>query len=100
MRDAYVTGVQTCALPIFVSEELVDNTIYIGDGGDVVTISAQAERPRRPGQWMDPGALGSLGVGTGLAIEIGRASGRERVEISVVAGSLKKINRSSRSGPG
>jgi acetolactate synthase I/II/III large subunit len=33
-----------------------------------VTISAQAVRPRNPGQWMDPGALGSLGVGTGFAM--------------------------------
>ncbi len=50
------------------NEFLAEDTVYIGDGGDVVTISAQAVRPRRPGQWMDPGALGSLGVGTGFAI--------------------------------
>jgi len=50
------------------NEFLAEDTIYIGDGGDVVTISAQAVRPRRPGQWMDPGALGSLGVGTGFAL--------------------------------
>src|SRR5215468_9900149 len=56
------------------NEFLQDNTIYIGDGGDVVTISAQAVRPRRPGQWMDPGALGSLGVGTGFAIAAGLAN--------------------------
>ena len=55
------------------NEFLAENTIYIGDGGDVVTISAQAVRPRRPGQWMDPGALGSLGVGTGFAIAAGLA---------------------------
>jgi acetolactate synthase I/II/III large subunit len=47
---------------------LTEDTIYIGDGGDVVTISAQAVRPRAPGHWMDPGALGSLGVGTGFAL--------------------------------
>ncbi len=47
---------------------LQDDSIYIGDGGDIVTISAQAVRPRQPGQWMDPGALGSLGVGTGFAM--------------------------------
>ena len=47
---------------------LEEDTIYIGDGGDVVTISAQAVRPRNPMQWMDPGALGSLGVGTGFAM--------------------------------
>jgi acetolactate synthase I/II/III large subunit len=50
------------------NEFLTDDTVYIGDGGDVVTISAQAVRPRRPGHWMDPGALGSLGVGTGFAL--------------------------------
>ncbi|HLY55011.1 MAG TPA: thiamine pyrophosphate-binding protein [Stellaceae bacterium] len=55
------------------NEFLTDDTIYIGDGGDVVTISAQAVRPRRPGHWMDPGALGSLGVGTGFAIAAGLA---------------------------
>ena len=56
------------------NEFLSDDTVYIGDGGDVVTISAQAVRPRRPGQWMDPGALGSLGVGTGFAIAAGLAN--------------------------
>ncbi|ALD93305.1 acetolactate synthase I/II/III large subunit [Cupriavidus gilardii CR3] len=53
---------------------LGEDTIHIGDGGDVVTISAQAVRPRKPGQWMDPGALGSLGVGTGFAIAAGLAN--------------------------
>ena len=61
------------------NEFLAENTIYIGDGGDVVTISAQAVRPRRPGQWMDPGALGSLGVGTGFAIAAGLAHPRKEV---------------------
>ncbi|TAM20190.1 MAG: thiamine pyrophosphate-binding protein [Pandoraea sp.] len=56
------------------NEFLGEDTIYIGDGGDVVTISAQAVRPRNPGQWMDPGALGSLGVGTGFAIAAGLAN--------------------------
>lgn len=51
-----------------INEFLGEDTIYIGDGGDVVTISAQAVRPRGPGQWMDPGALGSLGVGTGFSL--------------------------------
>lgn len=51
-----------------INEFLEENTIYVGDGGDVVTISAQAVRPRNPGQWMDPGALGSLGVGTGFSM--------------------------------
>ena len=51
-----------------INEFLGNDTIYVGDGGDIVTISAQAVRPRGPGQWMDPGALGSLGVGTGFSM--------------------------------
>ncbi len=61
------------------NEFLAEDTVYIGDGGDVVTISAQAVRPRRPGQWMDPGALGSLGVGTGFAIAAGLANPEKEV---------------------
>jgi acetolactate synthase-1/2/3 large subunit len=61
------------------NEFLREDTIYIGDGGDVVTISAQAVRPRGPGQWMDPGALGSLGVGTGFAIAAGLANPSKEV---------------------
>src|SRR6202034_2820310 len=61
------------------NEFLANKTIYIGDGGDVVTISAQAVRPRRPGQWMDPGSLGSLGVGTGFAIAAGLAHPEKEV---------------------
>ena len=55
------------------NEFLTEDTVYIGDGGDVVTISAQAVQPRSPGNWMDPGALGSLGVGTGFALATGLA---------------------------
>ncbi len=42
---------------------LDDNTVYIGDGGDIVTFSGQVVQPRGPGLWMDPGPLGTLGVG-------------------------------------
>lgn len=62
-----------------INEFLTEDTIYIGDGGDVVTISAQAVRPRSPGHWMDPGALGSLGVGTGFAIAAGLAHPKKEV---------------------
>ena len=62
-----------------INEFLSEDTIYIGDGGDVVTISAQAVQPRRPGHWMDPGALGSLGVGTGFAMACGLAHPQKEV---------------------
>ncbi|HEY5428892.1 MAG TPA: thiamine pyrophosphate-binding protein, partial [Solirubrobacteraceae bacterium] len=47
---------------------LTDNTLFIGDGGDVVTFSGGVVQPRGPGLWMDPGPLGTLGVGTPFAI--------------------------------
>jgi len=50
------------------NEFLADDTIYIGDGGDVVTITAQAVQPHQPGHWMDPGPLGTLGVGVPFAM--------------------------------
>jgi acetolactate synthase-1/2/3 large subunit len=61
------------------NEFLTEDTIYIGDGGDVVTISAQAVQPRAPGNWMDPGALGGLGVGTGFALASGLAHPQKEV---------------------
>lgn len=61
------------------NEFLTEDTVYIGDGGDVVTISAQAVQPRSPGHWMDPGALGSLGVGTGFALAAKLAHPRREV---------------------
>ena len=51
-----------------INEFLTEDTIYIGDGGDVVTVSAQAVQPRQPGHWMDPGPLGTLGVGVPFAM--------------------------------
>jgi acetolactate synthase-1/2/3 large subunit len=51
-----------------INDFLTEDTIYIGDGGDVVTISAQAVQPRQPGHWMDPGPLGTLGVGVPFAM--------------------------------
>jgi acetolactate synthase-1/2/3 large subunit len=50
------------------NEFLTEDTIYIGDGGDVVTITAQAVQPRSPGHWMDPGPLGTLGIGVPFAM--------------------------------
>ncbi|PZN10959.1 MAG: acetolactate synthase, partial [Bacillota bacterium] len=41
----------------------------IGDGGDFVATAAKIVRPRRyPAGWLDPGPLGTLGVGMGFAL--------------------------------
>lgn len=47
---------------------LDENTIVIGDGGDVVGLAAKVLKITQPGQWMDPGPLGCLGVGLPFAL--------------------------------
>jgi acetolactate synthase I/II/III large subunit len=46
-----------------INDFLTEDSLYIGDGGDVVTFSGQVVQPKGPGNWMDPGPLGTLGVG-------------------------------------
>jgi len=47
---------------------LTEDTTFIGDGGDIVTFSGGVVQPKSPGHWMDPGPLGTLGVGTPFAM--------------------------------
>jgi acetolactate synthase I/II/III large subunit len=51
-----------------INEFLTRDSIYIGDGGDVVTFSGGVVQPKAPGHWMDPGPLGTLGVGIPFAM--------------------------------
>jgi acetolactate synthase-1/2/3 large subunit len=64
-----------------INQFLDENTQYIGDGGDIVTFSGQVVQPRGPGLWMDPGPLGTLGVGVPFVL----ASKLARPEREVVA---------------
>jgi thiamine pyrophosphate-dependent acetolactate synthase large subunit-like protein len=51
-----------------INDFLTEDTIFIGDGGDIVTMSASVIRTHKPGHWLDPGPLGTLGVGAPFAI--------------------------------
>jgi acetolactate synthase-1/2/3 large subunit len=51
-----------------INEFLTPNSVYIGDGGDIVTFSGGVVQPHQPGHWMDPGPLGTLGVGVPFAM--------------------------------
>ena len=51
-----------------VNEFIDADTIIIGDGGDIVGACAKVIDIVRPGQWLDPGPLGCLGVGAPFAI--------------------------------
>jgi acetolactate synthase-1/2/3 large subunit len=44
------------------------STIVVGDGGDVVGCASKFVPLQRPGQWLDPGPFGCLGVGPPFAI--------------------------------
>ncbi len=41
---------------------------YVADGGNVVAVAAKVIRVPAPGRWLDPGPLGTLGVGAPFAI--------------------------------
>src|SRR5438067_13872671 len=92
IRDRNVTGVQTCALPIFKSvafsadgKRIVsgswDKSVKVWDadkGQEVRTLEGHTD------------AVSSVAFSPdGKRIEIGRASCRERVEVAVVEGSSK-----------
>ena len=44
------------------------STTVVGDGGDVVGCASKIVPLERPGQWLDPGPFGCLGVGPSFAI--------------------------------
>jgi len=44
------------------------DAVVVGDGGDIVGISSSVIHARTPGQWLDPGPFGCLGVGPSFAI--------------------------------
>jgi acetolactate synthase I/II/III large subunit len=49
-------------------KRLKPNDIVIGDGGDFVATAAYVLKLEHPQLWMDPGPLGTLGVGPGYAM--------------------------------
>lgn len=46
-----------------INEFLTEDSIYVCDGGDVVTFAGGVVQPKSPGHWLDPGPLGTIGVG-------------------------------------
>ncbi len=51
-----------------VASFLDDDAVVIGDGGDIVAITAGFVEVNHPGHWMDPGPFGCLGVGAPFAM--------------------------------
>ncbi len=68
-------GMESDSVPIHplryareIRDFLDHDAIVVGDGGDIVGISASVINARQPGHWLDPGPFGCLGVGPSFAI--------------------------------
>jgi acetolactate synthase-1/2/3 large subunit len=49
-----------------IADSVGENAIFVGDGGDFVATAASVVRVYQSGHWLDPGPLGTLGVGPGV----------------------------------
>jgi len=65
-----------------------DDMILIGDGGDIVAKAAKVVPIPKNGLWMDPGPLGTLGVGMPFALAAQTAFPNKRVLIIYGDGSF------------
>jgi acetolactate synthase-1/2/3 large subunit len=68
-------GMESDAVPIHpqrfareIRDFLDQDAVVVGDGGDIVGISASIVQAGRPGHWLDPGPFGCLGVGPSFAM--------------------------------
>ncbi len=68
--------------------ETLTDPIVIGDGGDIVATAAKILPVKREGAWMDPGPLGTLGVGMPFALAAQLAHPEQRVVIVYGDGSF------------
>ena len=66
----------------------LDAPIVIGDGGDIVATAAKILPVRGEGAWMDPGPLGTLGVGMPFALAAQLSHPDKRVVIVYGDGSF------------
>jgi thiamine pyrophosphate-dependent acetolactate synthase large subunit-like protein len=75
LLDEARAGMESEAVPIHpqrfareIRDFLDPDAIVVGDGGDIVGITASIVQASQPGHWLDPGPFGTLGVGPGFAI--------------------------------
>ncbi len=64
-----------------IAAAVTDDMIVIGDGGDIVAQASKVIKVPANGGWMDPGPLGTLGVGMPFALAAQKANPEKRVMI-------------------
>ena len=90
-HEAAKAGMESGAVPIHpqrfareIRDFLDDDATVVGDGGDIVGISASIVQAQRPGYWLDPGPFGCLGVGPSFAIAAKLA--RPETQVAIIYG--------------
>jgi acetolactate synthase-1/2/3 large subunit len=71
-----------------IARHVTADTLVVADGGDVVNCAARLVRLQRPGQWLDPGPFGCLGVGPPFAIAAKLLAPERRVLLVAGDGAL------------
>ncbi len=82
------TPIDALRLSKEIADAVTDDMIVIGDGGDIVAQAAKVVPVPRNGYWMDPGPLGTLGVGMPFGIAAQIAHPDKRVMIIYGDGSF------------
>lgn len=69
-RDAKTEGSPIHALRFLkeLNDIIDEDTIVVGDGGNIVALAGKVLEVSRPGHWLDPGPYGTLGVGLPFAM--------------------------------
>jgi acetolactate synthase-1/2/3 large subunit len=67
-RNSDAVPIHPLRLAKEISDFLTEDTIVVADGGDVVSLAAGVIHLHKPGHWLDPGPLGTLGVGMPFAL--------------------------------
>ena len=91
LKGAYVSDevpIHPSRLCKEIADFVTDDMIIIGDGGDIVAQAAKVVPVPSNGAWMDPGPLGTLGVGMPFALAAQVAHPDKRVLIIYGDGSF------------
>jgi thiamine pyrophosphate-dependent acetolactate synthase large subunit-like protein len=85
-QQAQATGEHVNPIALFraLEKQAGDNAVLVADGGDFVATASYVMHPREPLTWLDPGAFGTLGVGSGFAL--GAALARPGSEVWIIFG--------------
>lgn len=95
LEERFMTELNSDEVPIDplrlareIGAAVTDDMIVIGDGGDIVAQASKVVKVPTNGAWMDPGPLGTLGVGMPFALAAQVAHPEKRVMIIYGDGSF------------